>query len=281
MTPLRQRMIEDMQVRNLSPHTIYTYTWHVAKFADFWHQSPDRLSAEHIRRYLLHMKERGVSPGTMRVCGFALRFAYRVTLQKRWVLDDVPTTKREKKLPAVLSRDEILRLIAVIRNIKHRAIVTTAYAAGLRVSEVTRLQIDDIDSVRMLIRVRRGKGQKERFVPLSPTVLELLRAYWTVARPRPWLFPGAKGDRPLAARSMGDVIIRARRRAGLHDRVTMHTLRHSFATHLLDAGTNLRVIQVLLGHAQINTTARYLHVAESTLHAAKSPIDLPPPQRPA
>lgn len=156
-------------------------------------------------------------------------------------------TKRDKKLPAVLSRDEILRLIAVIRNMKHRAIVTTAYAAGLRVSEVTRLQIHDIDSVRMLIRVQRGKGQKERIVPLSPTVLELLRAYWKVSHPTPWLFPGAKGDRPMATHSMRDVIVRARRRAGLKKRVTMHTLRHSFATHLLDAGTSLRVIQVILG----------------------------------
>jgi len=277
VTALRQRMIEDMRVRNYSQHTIDAYTRYVARFAKHFNQSPDRLSRGHIRQFQKHLLESKARPHSIRQCAVALRFFYRVTLGRHCVIEHILLPRREKTLPAVMTRDEVLSLLGNIDNLKHRAIVTTAYAAGLRVSEVAALQVTDIDSKRMLIRVRRGKGKKERLVPLSPTLLELLRAYWRAARPQEYLFPGSNPDRPIVIRQIARVVRKAREKACLSSRVTMHVLRHSFATHLLDAGTNLRVIQVLLGHSHINTTAHYMHVADSTLQAAKSPLDLPTP----
>jgi integrase/recombinase XerD len=277
VSPLRQRMIDDMRVRNYSQHTINQYVGYVARFAKHFNQSPERLSRFHIRQFQLHMLEQKARPATIGTCATALRFFYGVTLGKRLVIEDIAVPRREKKLPAVVSREDVLRLLGSIDNLKHRAIVTTAYSAGLRVSEVANLQVADIDSKRMLIRVRRGKGKKERFVPLSPTVLELLRAYWRVERPTSWLFPGPNPDKPIWSRSIQRFVVKARQKVGLGSHVRVHALRHSFATHLLDAGTNLRIIQALLGHSRIGSTAQYLHVAESTLKAAKSPLDLPAP----
>jgi integrase/recombinase XerD len=277
VTPLRQKMIEDMRVRNYSQHTITQYVQYIARFAKHFNQSPDRLSRGHIRQFQLHLLDQKLQPRTIARCATALRFFYRVTLRKHFIIDDIAVPRREKKLPAVMSREEVLLLLESIDNLKHRAIVTTAYAAGLRVAEVAGLQVEDIDSKRMLIRIRRGKGKKERLVPLSQNLLELLRAYWRAVRPKLWLFPGADPDRPIVTRQIARVVVKARQKVGLSSRVRIHTLRHSFATHLLDAGTNLRVIQVLLGHSNINTTAHYLHVADSTLKAAKSPLDLPAP----
>lgn len=274
MTPLRRRMIDDMTLRNFTPATIQAYVRCVARFAVYFHRSPDRLGREHVRSYLLHLlNEQHVSLSYYKLTRCALRFFYRETLGR----DDVPASlapvKQPRSLPVVLGPDELARFFAAVKNLKHRALLMTAYAAGLRVSEVTRLRVADIDSARMVIRVRHGKGQKDRYVMLSPRLLEILRAYWKAARPGDFLFPGATPDRPLTTGSVRKVCSRARRAAGLDKHVTVHTLRHSFATHLLESGTDLRTIQVLLGHHSFNTTARYVHVATASLPSTKSPFD--------
>jgi integrase/recombinase XerD len=281
MTPLRRRMIDDMTLRNFTPATIKAYVRCIARFARHFHSSPELLGPEHIRAYLLHLlQERHVSQSYYKLTRCALRFFYRETLGR----DDVPAglapVKQPRTLPVVLGPDELARFFAAITNLKHRAILMTAYAAGLRVSEVTRLRVADIDSERMVIRVRQGKGQKDRYVMLSPRLLGILRAYWRAARPGDLLFPGAVADRPLTTGSVRKVCYRARRAAGLSKPITVHTLRHSFATHLLEAGTDLRTIQVLLGHRSFSTTARYVHVATASLPATRSPfdrLDLDPP----
>jgi integrase/recombinase XerD len=274
MTPLRRRMIDDMTLRNFTPATIKAYVRCVARFAAYFHCSPDLLGREHVRTYLLHLlQEQHVSHSYYKLTRCALRFFYRETLGR----DDVPASlapvKQPRSLPVVLGPDELARFFAAIKNLKHRALLMTAYAAGLRVSEVTRLRVADIDSSRMVIRVRHGKGQKERYVMLSPRLLEVLRAYWKAARPSDFLFPGAAPDQPLTTGSVRKVCSRARRAAGLDKHVTVHTLRHSFATHLLESGTDLRTIQVLLGHHSFNTTARYVHVATASLPSTRSPFD--------
>jgi len=274
MTPLRRRMIDDMTLRNFTPATIQAYVRCVARFALHFHCSPDLLGREHVRAYLLHLlHEQHVSHSYYKLTRCALRFFYRETLGR----DDVPASlapvKQPRCLPVVLGPDELARFFAAIANLKHRALLMTAYAAGLRVSEVTRLRVADIDSDRMVIRVRSGKGRKDRYVMLSPRLLEVLRAYWKAARPRDFLFPGAGPDRPLSTGSVRKVCARARRAAGLGKHVTVHTLRHSFATHLLEDGTDLRTIQVLLGHHSFSTTARYVHVATASLPSTRSPFD--------
>jgi integrase/recombinase XerD len=274
MTPLRRRMIDDMTLRNFTKTTIKAYVRAVARFARYFHCSPDRLGREHVRAYLLHLlNEQHVSHSYYKLTRCALRFFYRETLGR----DDVPASlapvKQPRSLPVVLGPDELARFFAAVKNLKHRALLMTAYAAGLRVSEVTRLRIADIDSARMVIRVRHGKGQKDRYVMLSPRLLEVLRAYWKAARPSDFLFPGAAADRPLTTGSVRKVCSRARRAAGLDKHVTVHILRHSFATHLLESGTDLRTIQVLLGHHSFSTTARYVHVATASLPSTKSPFD--------
>jgi integrase/recombinase XerD len=274
MTPLRRRMIDDMTLRNFTKATIKAYVRCVARFARHSHCSPDRLGREHVRSYLLHLlNEQHVSHSYYKLTRCALRFFYRETLGR----DDVPASlapvKQPRSLPVVLGPDELARFFAAVKNLKHRALLMTAYAAGLRVSEVTRLRVADIDSARMVIRVRSGKGQKDRYVMLSPRLLEILRAYWKAARPGDFLFPGAAADQPLTTGSVRKVCSRARHAAGLDKHVTVHTLRHSFATHLLESGTDLRTIQVLLGHHSFNTTARYVHVATASLPSTQSPFD--------
>jgi integrase/recombinase XerD len=274
MTPLRRRMIDDMTLRNFTPATIKAYVRCVVRFATHFDSSPDLLDRQHVRTYLLHLlNQRHVSQSYYKLTRCALRFFYRETLGR----DDVPASlapvKQARSLPVVLGPDELARFFAAITNLKHRALLMTAYAAGLRVSEVTRLRVADIDSARMVIRVRSGKGQKDRYVMLSPRLLGILRAYWKAARPGDFLFPGAVADQPLTTGSVRKVCSRARAAAGLDKHVTVHTLRHSFATHLLEAGTDLRTIQVLLGHQSFNTTARYVHVATASLPSTKSPFD--------
>jgi integrase/recombinase XerD len=274
MTPLRRRMIEDMTLRNFTSQTIATYVRAVARFARHFHRSPERLGPEEIRAYLLYLVQKlHVSFSYYKQTRSALRFLYRVTLGRNDVPDGIPPVKQPRTLPVVLSPDEVARFFAALRNLKHRAILMTAYAAGLRVSEVSQLRVADIDSSRMVIRVRRGKGQKDRYVMLSPRLLEVLRAYWKAVRPGEILFPGASPDRPITTASIQKVCQRARQAAGLGKNVTAHTLRHSFATHLLETGTDLRTIQVLLGHHSISTTARYVHVATASLPSVKSPLD--------
>jgi integrase/recombinase XerD len=274
MTPLRRRMIEDMTLRNFTAQTIQSYVRCVARFARYFNASPEQLGPEQVRTYLLYLvQQKQASLSHYKQTRSALRFVYRVTLGRNDVPDAIPPVKQPRNLPVVLSPDEVARFFTAIRNVKHRAIFMTAYAAGLRVSEVTQLRVADIDSARMVIRVRQGKGRKDRYVMLSPRLLEILRAYWRAVRPRDFLFPGASLDRPITTGSIQKVCQRARRAAGMGKQITAHTLRHSFATHLLEAGTDLRTIQVLLGHQSFSTTARYVHVATASLPSVTSPLD--------
>jgi integrase/recombinase XerD len=279
MTPLRQRMIEDMRLRNFAPRTVQVYVERVATFAKHFGKSPERLGLAEIRAYLLFLvREKRASWSYYNQALCALRFLYRVTLGKDWVLQGIPCPKGEKKLPVVLSPDEVAQFFEAVPHLKHRAILMTAYAAGLRVSEVVALRVDDIDSRRMVIRVRQAKGRKDRYVMLSSRLLEILRGYWKAARPTGYLFPGNDPDKPLTTRAVHQACQDARQAAGLGKHVTVHTLRHSFATHLLEAGTSIRVIQVLLGHRNLKTTAIYTHVSAATLEATQSPLDrLGPP----
>jgi integrase/recombinase XerD len=274
MTPLRQRMIEDIRVRNLSSNTQRLYVDRVAKFAQYFGKSPELLGPEDVRAYqvyLIHQKRASSSMLQQTVC--ALRFLYRNTLGKEWVLPYIPYPRTEKRLPVVLSQEEVSRFFENLPNLKHRALIMTAYATGMRVSEVVSLRAADIDSDRMMIRVEQGKGRKDRYVMLSPNLLELLRAYWKVARPADWLFPGQRPGTHLTAKRVLQVCIKAGAAAGLTKRATVRALRHSFATHLLESGANIRVIQILLGHRSLRTTARYTHVSRETICSTSSPLD--------
>jgi integrase/recombinase XerD len=277
MSPLRQRMIEDMRVRNYSSNTQQLYIDRVAKFAQYFGKSPELLGPEEIRTYQVYlMKEKGASWSMLNQTVCALRFLYRITLGKEWAIQHIPAPKKEIKLPVVLSQDEVSRFFESLPNLKHRAILMTAYAAGLRVSEVVSLRVADIDSQRMMIRIELGKGRKDRYVMLSPNLLELLRAYWKIARPNDRLFPGRGRHGHITRERIYQVCVKASAVAGLTKRATVRALRHSFATHLLEAGTNIRVIQILLGHRSLRTTARYTHVSRETVCSTSSPLDLLP-----
>jgi integrase/recombinase XerD len=274
MSVLRQRMLADLRLRNYSPQTQTLYIGHVARFASYFGRSPEQLAASEIREYLLHLVEqKRVSWSLYNQTACALRFLYRTTLGREDLIPKIPFPRSTKKLPTVLSLEEVTRFLQVVPNLKHRAILMTTYAAGLRVSEVVELKVSDIDSHRMVITVRHGKGRKDRTVMLSPQLLNVLREYARRVAPQVWLFPGRSPDRPLTARSVQKVCERARRSAGLSKRVTAHTLRHSFATHLLEGGTDLRVIQTLLGHGCLRTTAVYTHVSTHRLQSTTSPFD--------
>jgi site-specific recombinase XerD len=267
-------MIEDMNLRNLAPRTVKIYVERAATFAKYFHKSPELLGPPEIRAYLLHLvQEKHVSWSYYNQTVAALRFLYNVTLGRDDLLKRIACPKQPKKLPVVLSPDEIVRFFQAIPGLKHRASLMTAYAAGLRISEVVGLLVTDIDSRRMVIRVRQGKGRKDRYVMLSPRLLEVLRAYWKSARPASWLFPGRIEGRPLTAGAVHRACVQAARAAGLGKHVTAHTLRHSFATHLLEAGTDIRTIQLLLGHRELRTTAVYTHVSAAALEATQSPLD--------
>jgi integrase/recombinase XerD len=277
MSPLRQRMIEDMRVRNYSSNTQQLYIDRVAKFAQYFGKSPELLGPEEIRTYQVYlMKEKGASWSMLNQTVCALRFLYRITLGKEWAIQHIPAPKKEIKLPVVLSQDEVSRFFESLPNLKHRAILMTAYAAGLRVSEVVSLRVADIDSQRMMIRIELGKGRKDRYVMLSPNLLELLRAYWKIARPNDRLFPGRGRHGHITRERIYQVCVKASAAAGLTKRATVRALRHSFATHLLEAGTNIRVIQILLGHRSLRTTARYTHVSRETVCSTSSSLDLLP-----
>jgi integrase/recombinase XerD len=274
MTPLRRRMIEDMTLRNFAPLTIKAYTECVARFARHFHASPEHLGPDQVRSYLLHLVQEqhlGWSAYNQNRC--ALQFLYRDTLGQDAVVAQIACPKTPKTLPVVLSTDEMAQFLDALHNPKHRAALMTAYAAGLRLSEVVTLRVTDIDSARMVIHLRQAKGHKDRDVMLSPRLLAILRQYWKTHRPRPFLFPGRHPDRPLSPRTVQYACERALVASGLSKRVHMHTLRHSFASHLLEAGTDLRTIQILLGHRSLSTTARYLHVATAALQSTRSPFD--------
>lgn len=274
MTPLRRRMLTDLRVRNYAPSTQKLYVSHVARFAAHFGRSPAELGAEQVRayqRYLVDEKKVSWSYFNQAVC--ALRFLYRVTLDRPGMIEHLPFPRKERRLPTVLSTEEVVRFFDAISNLKHRALLLTVYAAGLRVSEVVSLRVADIDSKRMVIHVRQAKGNKDRLVMLSPVLLEALRRYCRLARPHDWLFPGQDPTRPLTTRTVQRVCRKASDAAGLSKRVTVHTLRHSFATHLLESGADLRVIQTLLGHSSLRTTSIYTHVSTQRLKEVRSPLD--------
>ena len=278
MTILRQRMTEDMQVRNLSPHTQACYLRQVSLFARHFGKSPDALGQEHIRAYQVYLtNQKKLAPASIHVAVAALRFLYKVTLKNDWIFEHVlPLPKKPQKLPVVLSPEEVVHFLGCVDGGKHRVILTTCYAAGLRVSEAVRLKAAAIDSRRMVIRVEQGKGRKDRYVMLSPKLLEILRGYWKAVHPKEWLFPGAHPRQPITRKAVGDACQKAHRFAGLSKPVTPHSLRHAFAVHLLESGTDLRTIQLLLGHRSLATTARYLRIATSKVCATSSPLDLLP-----
>ena len=274
MTPLRRRMTEDMTVRNLSPYTQRNYLFAIARFARHFDTSPADLGPEHLRAYLNHLIVQKVSSWYFNINVAALRFLYTITLERDWVLAKLPFQKRPRKLPTVLSIEEVTRFLASIPEGKMRTVLVTAYAAGLRVFEVVALRVCDIDNKRMVLRIADGKGSKERLVMLSPRLLELLRIYWKAEHPRSeWLFPGRDPDQHISIRRVQLACQIARESAGIGKHITMHTLRHSFATHLLEAGTDVCTIKLLLGHRSLSTTARYLHVATNTVCAVPSPLD--------
>ena len=276
MTALRRRMLADLRLRNYSPRTEKVYVSHVAGFARHYGRSPEELGPEEVRAYLQHlMEEKRVSRSAFNQTVCALRFLYRITLERPETIARLPYARREKRLPAILSPDEVGRLLEAVEDRRHRLVLVTVYAAGLRVSEVVALRLSDIDSERMTIQVRQGKGRKDRLVMLSPVLLEELRRYCRWARPADWLFPGQKPGRPLTTRTVQKVCQKAVAAAGLGSerRITVHTLRHSFATHLLEEGTDLRVIQTLLGHSSLRSTAVYTHVSTHRLRRTVSPLD--------
>ena len=273
MSPLRRRMIEDMTIRNLSPATQQSYVNAVAKFSRHVGKSPDQLDVEDVRAYQVHLVAGGISWSGLNQIVCALRFFYGVTLGQADVPERIAHARMPQKLPEVLSADEVVRFLEVVPSLKSRAALTPAYAAGLRVSEVVHLKLVDIDSARMMIRVEQGKGRKDRYVMLSTQLLAILRTYWRLSRPTLWLFPGRERARPLDPTVLHAACRSASAAAGLTKRVTVHTLRHSFATHLLEGGTDIRIIQALLGHRDLTTTARYTAVATSTLAGTPSPLD--------
>ena len=273
MSPLRRRMIEDMTVRNLSPATQRSYLAAVSKLSRYFGRSPDRLGLEDVRTFQVHLVAIGMSWPALNQIVCALRFFYGVTLGHDAIPERIAYAREPRKLPVVLSADEVVRFLEAIPSLKSRTALTTVYAAGLRVSEVVLLKITDIDSQRMVIRVEQGKGGKDRYVMLSPQLLRILRSYWRFARPQRWLFPGRDEDRPLAPTVLHAACRSARSAAGLSKQVTVHTLRHSFATHLLENGADVRIIQVLLGHASLASTARYTQVATKTISNTPSPLD--------
>ena len=273
MSALRQRMLEDLRIRNYALRTQEVYVYTVERFARHFGKSPEVLGPEEIRAYQVHLVDQKASWTFFNQTVCALRFLFNVTLHKDWQVSHIPFPRREKRLPVVMSAAEVTRLFQALRSVKLRAVLMTAYAAGLRVSEVTHLKIGDIDSQRMMLWVRQGKGHRDRFVGLSTVLLHTLRDYWRQERPADWLFPDQSGKKPLEADAVQRACRKARMAAGIKKLVTPHTLRHSFATHLLEAGTDLRTIQLLLGHQSLRTTSRYTHVSEQSLCATMSPLD--------
>jgi site-specific recombinase XerD len=281
MTPLRQRMLEDMAVRNFAENTQSAYLQQIIAYARYFHRPPEELGPEEVRTYQIYLTQtRMLSPGSVSVATGALRFLYKVTLKRPWAWEDIPMPKRPFKLPVVLSPEEVMHFLGSVHNVKHRAILTVAYAAGLRISEATHLKVTDIDSKRMMLRVDQGKGKKDRYVMLSPRLLEELRAYWKVVHPKLWLFPGELSGQPITRSALSQACQKAHRASGIKKPISPHSLRHAFATHLLEMGTDLRTIQLLLGHRSLATTSRYLKVATTTVCATSSPFDLLPKVNP-
>lgn len=274
ISPLRQRMIEDMTIRNMAPSTQKIYVAAVANFSIFHGRSPDKLTFEDVRNYRLHLISRGLKPNSINPIMGALRFFYRTTLGLKEVPEQIPYARRADPLPAVLARDEVVRLLKAVSDPKMRTLFITIYAAGLRVSEAVKLTARDIDSARMVLAIRQTKGRKDRYVMLSEQLLGILRAYWKQAHLEHLLFPGPDPSRPITTRSVERACRKAAEDAGLDKSITVHTLRHSFATHLLEQGVDIHVIQDLLGHRNIASTTRYARVAINTIRQIQSPLEL-------
>ena len=283
ISPLRQRMLDDMRMRKLSPKTQSSYIRVVKRFAGFLGRSPDTASVEDLRRYQLHLVDHGISPISLNATLTGLKFLFATTLDHPELLAKMHAVHVPRKLPEVLSREEVARLLAAVDNRKHQTALAVAYGAGLRVSEVVSLKVSDIDSQRMTLRIEQGKGSKDRYAMLSPVLLERLRAWWKFAHAQGkmlqggWLFPGLDPIDPLSTRQLNRAIHAAAEAAGIDKRVSMHTLRHSFATHLLEQKVDIRIIQVLLGHKKLETTALYAQVATDVLREVISPIETLPP----
>jgi site-specific recombinase XerD len=266
-------MIEDMSLRNFSEKARKDYVRHVKTFAAFLGRSPDSATPDDLRRFQLHQSKNGVQPPTMNSSVAALRFFFNVTVDRPELARYLSMTPQPRRLPVVLSEEEVARLLDAAPGIKYKAALSVAYGAGLRVSEVRSLKVCDVDSKRMILRIEQGKGGRDRHAMLSPRLLELLREWWLIARPQGWLFPGRNPVNPITARQLDRVIHLAAEAAEIDKRVSMHTLRHSFATHLLEQNIDIRVIQVLLGHAELKTTALYTQVATNTIRSVMSPLD--------
>jgi integrase/recombinase XerD len=279
ISPLRQRMIDDMRMRKMAEKTQTHYLRWVQRFAVFLGRSPATATVEDLRRYQLHLVDSGTSPGSLNAAISALKFFFDVTLDRGELMAKMQPVPLPRTLPVVLSRDEVARLIAAAHNLKHQTALSVAYGTGLRVSEVVGLKVTDIDSQRMTLRIEQGKGRKDRYAMLPPLLLERLRTWWRVARAQGkmldggWLFPGQNPLQPLTPRQLNRAIYDAALAAGIDKRVSMHTLRHSFATHLLEQKVDIRVIQVLLGHKRLDTTALYAQVATELLHEVISPLE--------
>ena len=279
ISPLRQRMIDDMRMCKLSPKTQLQYIRAVKKLTGFVGRSPDTVTVEELRRYQLHMVDHGTSPVSINAAITGLKFFFEVTLDRRDLISKMRPVRVPYKLPVVLSREEAARLIAAAGNLKHQTALSVAYGAGLRASEVVALKVTDIDSQRMTLRIEQGKGSKDRYAMLPPVLLERLRSWWRVARAQGkmldggWLFPGQSPIESLTCRQLNRAVHAAAQAANIDKRVSMHTLRHSFATHLLEQKVDIRVIQVLLGHKKLETTALYTHVATDVLREVISPLE--------
>lgn len=276
MSELRQRMIEDMQLRGLARKTQDAYVRAVRQLAEYWGKSPEHISETELRQYFLYLKnEKQVSPSGFNIALCGIKFFYERTLQREWALLDLARPAREKKLPLVLSRDEVQRILRCLRRPRYRACLSTIYGCGLRLQEGVSLQVQDIDSERLLVHVRHGKGAKDRYVPLPAALLPRLRQFWCIHRHPVWLFPSPRQphDRPMAVSGVQRAFKAALKESGVTKAATVHTLRHSYATHLLEAGISLRVIQVYLGHSSPKTTAHYTHLTRQTEMAANEVLN--------
>ena len=285
MTHLRQVMLEELQRRNFAATTITTYLKAVEQFARYFKCRPDRLNHTHLRTYQVYLlRERKLMPHTVRLHVAALRFFFVKTLKRRYLLDDTPYPKAPRRLPSILSVDEVTQVIDAAANLSHRTMLMMLYSTGMRNAELRHLQVADIDSRRMLIHIRQGKGGRDRFVPLSATLLVTLRAYYRWMRPKTWLFPGTvdgwRADKPITPKVLWEACVVAARRAGLRKRCFPHLVRHSYATHLLESGADLRTIQLLLGHANVRHTVLYLHLSQRHLQAVANPLDALPVSAP-
>ena len=273
MSPLRRRMIEDMTIRKFAPKTQHDYVQRIKNFTAFLGRSPDTASFEDVRRYQLHLAASGVGVPTINQTASTLRFFFKVTLGRPEIVEHTHAIHEPRKLPVVLSPEEVARLLDAAPGLKYKAALSVAYGAGLRATEVISLKVSDIDSKRMVIRVEQGKGGKDRYVMLSPHLLDLLRTWWKAARPRGWLFPGRAPAQPMTTRQLNRACHAAAQTAEINKRVSLHILRHSFATHLLEQKVDIRIVQVLLGHANLETTTLYTHVATKTISEVLSPLE--------